>query len=64
MKTVTTATINHFILKMILWTIFRKGIGLIFPNSDAEGDISVSNAATQSKSETSAAALGRVVFSL
>jgi hypothetical protein len=62
-KTVTTATIITIQL-MILWTISRKGIGLIFPNSDTEGVTSVTNAVTQSNSETSAAALGRVVFSL
>ena len=47
-----------------MWANFRKGIGLIFPNSDTEGASSDANAVTQSNSETSAAVLGRVVFSL
>jgi hypothetical protein len=44
--------------------IIRKGIGLIFPNSDTEIGLSGSNAATQTNSEMSAKALGRVFFSL
>jgi len=52
------------ILKSLLSKVCGKGIGLIFPNSDTEGVASATNAVTQSNSETSAAALGRVVFSL
>jgi hypothetical protein len=44
--------------------IIRKGIGLIFPNSDTEIGLSGSNAVTQTNSEMSAQALGRVFFSL
>ena len=44
--------------------IIRKGIGLIFPNSDTEIGLSGSNAATQTNSEMSAKVLGRVFFSL
>jgi hypothetical protein len=42
----------------------RKGIRLIFLNLDTERDVSASRAVTQTSSETSAKALGRVVFSL
>jgi hypothetical protein len=44
--------------------IIRKGIGLIFPNTDTGIDPSGSNSVTKTNSETSAEALGRVVFSL
>jgi len=42
----------------------RKGIGLIFPNLDTEIVASATSAVTQTNSETSVGALGRVVFSL
>ena len=42
----------------------RKGVGLIFPNWKTEDGASVPGAATPTNSETSAIALGRVVFSL
>ena len=42
----------------------RKGVGLIFPNWKEEDGASVPGAATPTNSETSAIALGRVVFSL
>ena len=42
----------------------RKGIRLIFLNLDTERDVSASRAVTQTSSQTSAKALGRVVFSL
>jgi hypothetical protein len=45
----------------------RKGIGLIFPNLDAEMDCSVTtaiSAVTQTISDSSAGVLGRVLSSL
>jgi len=45
--------------------IYRKGIGLIFPNRNADilSSSEVEFAVTQLNSETSAEALGRVIFS-
>src|ERR1700742_3843669 len=55
---------SQIILKTDTVKIIRKGIGLIFPNSDTEIAPSGASAVTQTNSETSALALGRVVFSL
>ena len=64
MKTVPKAQIKITCL-VITATINRKGIGLTFPNLDTEREsFAGSSAVTQTNSETSAKALGRVVFSL
>ena len=43
---------------------YRKGIGLIFPNPDAERAASAPSAVTQVNTETSAGVPERVLFSL
>jgi hypothetical protein len=58
----TTQIFNEFNSRSVPMT--RKGIGLIFPNLDTEIVSSDTSAVTQTNSETSAGALGRVVFSL
>ena len=53
--------VSLWFIPPLLW---RKEIGLIFPNLDTEIVASATSAVTQTNSETSAGALGRVVFSL
>ena len=49
----------NYLLTDDIVKIIRKGIGLIFPNSDTEIGLSGSNAATQTNSEMSAKVPGK-----
>ncbi len=60
------AAVAVAVVVAVVVPVYRKGIGLIFPNPDTERGLAFAgpSAATQTNSETLAGVPGRVVFSL